>query len=104
MRFLLFEKITSGGMCMDVLLKLGIVLLVGLVGAKVARIFKLPNVSGYLVAGLFLGPSFFKLISSQDVETLAVISEFALAIIAFSIGSEFVLEDMKKLGSSIVII
>ncbi|NLJ73793.1 MAG: cation:proton antiporter [Firmicutes bacterium] len=89
---------------MDVLLKLGIVLLVGLVGAKVARIFKLPNVSGYLVAGLFLGPSFFKLISSQDVETLAVISEFALAIIAFSIGSEFVLEDMKKLGSSIVII
>lgn len=89
---------------MDILLKLGIVLVVGLVGGKVARIFKLPNVSGYLVAGLFLGPSFFKYISAADVDSLAVISEVALAVIAFSIGSEFVLKDMLKLGKSIVII
>lgn len=89
---------------MDVLLKLGIVLAVGLVGGKIARIFKLPNVSGYLVAGLFLGPSFTKLITAQDVDSLAVISEVALAIIAFSIGSEFVLKDMLKLGKSIVVI
>ena len=89
---------------MDVLLKIGIVLVVGLVGGKIARIFKLPNVSGYLVAGLFLGPSFFKYISAQDIDSLAVISEVALAIIAFSIGSEFVLKDMLKLGKSIVII
>lgn len=89
---------------MDVLLKIGIVLVVGLVGGKVARIFKLPNVSGYLVAGLFLGPSFFKYISAADIDSLSVISEVALAIIAFSIGSEFVFKDMLKLGKSIVII
>ncbi len=89
---------------MDVLLKIGIVLVVGLIGGKVARIFKLPNVSGYLVAGLFLGPSFFKYISAADTDSLAVISEVALAIIAFSIGSEFILKDMVKLGKSIVII
>lgn len=89
---------------MDILLKLGIVLVVGLVGGKVARIFKLPNVSGYLVAGLFLGPSFFKYVSAADIDSLAVISEVALAVIAFSIGSEFILKDMLKLGKSIVII
>lgn len=89
---------------MDVLLKIGVVLVVGLIGGKVARIFKLPNVSGYLVAGLFLGPSFFEYISAADAESLSVISEVALAIIAFSIGSEFVLKDMRKLGKSIVII
>ena len=89
---------------LDVLLKIGIVLVVGLMGGKVARIFKLPNVSGYLVAGLFLGPSFFKYISAADTDSLAVISEVALAIIAFSIGSEFILKDMVKLGKSIVII
>lgn len=89
---------------MDVLFKIGVVLVVGLIGGKVARIFKLPNVSGYLVAGLFLGPSFFKYISATDMNALSVISEVALAIIAFSIGSEFVLEDMRKLGKSIVII
>ena len=81
---------------MDVLLKLGLVLAVGLVGGKAARKVKLPNVSGYLVAGLFLGPSFARLITAQDVEALAVISEVALAIIAFSIGSEFVLDDRKR--------
>lgn len=89
---------------MNLLLKISIVLLVGIIGGKVARIFKLPNVSGYLVAGLFLGPSFFKFISGQDIETFSVISELALAIIAFSIGKEFIIKDMLKLGKSIVII
>ena len=89
---------------MDVLFKIGIVLVVGLVGGKAARMLKLPNVSGYLVAGLFLGPSFFRYISATDIDSMAVISEVALAIIAFSIGSEFVLKDMLKLGKSIIII
>lgn len=89
---------------MDVLLKLGIVLVVGLIGGKIARLFKLPNVSGYLVFGLLLGPSFARLISAGDVEAFAVISEFALGIIAFSIGSEFILKELKKLGKSIFII
>jgi len=88
----------------NLLLKISIVLLVGAIGGRVARIFKLPNVSGYLVAGLFLGPSFFKFVSGQDIETFSVINELALAIIAFSIGSEFVIKDMRKLGKSIIII
>lgn len=89
---------------MDLLLKISIVLLVGAIGGRVARIFKLPNVSGYLIAGLFLGPSFFKFVSSQDIETFSVINELALAFIAFSIGSEFIVKDMRKLGKSIIII
>lgn len=89
---------------MNLLLKISIVLLVGVIGGRVAKIFKLPNVSGYLVAGLLLGPSFLKLVSGQDIESFSVISELALAIIAFSIGNEFVVKDMLKLGKSIVII
>lgn len=89
---------------MNLLLKICIVLLVGIVGGKLAKILKLPNVSGYLVAGLFLGPSFLKLVSGQDIETFSVINELALAIIAFSIGNEFVVKEMRKLGKSIIII
>ncbi|HBB29789.1 MAG TPA: cation:proton antiporter [Clostridiales bacterium] len=89
---------------MNLLLKISIVMLVGIMGGKVARIFKLPNVSGYLVAGLFLGPSFFNIISSYDMESFSVINELALAAIAFSIGNEFVIKDMLKLGKTIVII
>ncbi len=89
---------------MDLLLKISIVLLVGIIGGKVAGIFKLPNVSGYLVAGLFLGPSFFKFVSAGDMNSFSVINELALAVIAFTIGSEFIIKDMLKLGKSIVII
>lgn len=89
---------------MDVLFKLAIVMVVGWLGGKLAKAFKLPSVSGYLVAGLFLGPSFFKLVSSHDMESFTIISEVALAIVAFSIGSEFILKDMMKLGKAIVII
>ncbi len=89
---------------MNLLLKISIILLTGAFGGKIARKFKLPNVSGYLVAGLFLGPSFFRFVSGQDIENFSAINELALAIIAFSIGSEFVVKDMRKLGKSIVII
>lgn len=89
---------------MNILLKICIVLVVGAMGGKIAEYFKLPNVSGYLVAGLLLGPSFTKYVSSGDIDSFSVISELALAIIAFSIGSEFIIKDMLKLGKSIVII
>lgn len=89
---------------LDVLFKISIVLVAGIIGGKVAKILKLPNVSGYLVAGLFLGPTFFRLISSQDGSKFSIISELALGIIAFSIGSEFVVKEMMKVGKAIFII
>ena len=89
---------------MDILLKISIILVVGLIGGKIAKIFKLPSVSGYLVAGLFLGVSFLNVVTMKDTETFSIVSELALAVIAFSIGSEFVIEDMMKVGKAVVII
>lgn len=89
---------------MDFLFKIGIVIIVGIIGGRLARHFKLPNVTGYLVAGLFIGPSIFKLLNSQDIETFTIVSEIALAAIAFSIGSEFELKSMLKVGKSIFVI
>lgn len=89
---------------MNVLLKIAIVLVVGIIGGRLAGLVKLPNVSGYLVFGLLLGPSFFNFISPADVQSFNIINELALAAIAFSIGNEFVLKEMKKIGKSIFII
>lgn len=89
---------------MNLILKICVILIVGVIGGKVAGLFKLPNVSGYLVAGLLLGPSFFYFVNGGDIESFSIISELALALIAFSIGSEFIINDMLKLGKSIVII
>lgn len=89
---------------MNLLLKISIVLFFGIIGGKVARLLKLPNVSGYLVAGLFLGPSFIKFINSYDIKSFSAINELALAVIAFTIGNEFIIKDMLKLGKSLVLI
>lgn len=77
---------------------------VGFLGGKLANLIKMPNVSGYLVAGLLLGPSFFNYVSVENAESLEIVSEMALAFIAFSIGSEFLVKSMIKYGKKIFII
>jgi Kef-type K+ transport system membrane component KefB len=79
-------------------------LAIGFIGGKLANLVKLPNVSGYLIIGLLLGPSFTNFVSSSDAKSLEVISELALAFIAFSIGSEFVIKDMKQYGKKVLVI
>lgn len=86
---------------LDIVLKITIALAVGFIGGKLVGLLKLPNVSGYLLIGLFLGSSFLNIVSLEDIEVLEIISELALAFIAFNIGSEFVINDMKKYGKRI---
>ena len=42
---------------MELIFKVAVVLIVGFIGGRLARKLKLPDVSGYLIMGLFLGPS-----------------------------------------------
>jgi Kef-type K+ transport system membrane component KefB len=93
---------------LNLIFKVAIVLIVGFIGGQVARKLKLPNVSGYLLFGLLLGPSlgliipgWNGLITGQDQLTLQFISEIALAFIAFSIGSEFNIVSVKKMGKEV---
>lgn len=89
---------------MNIILKISIILAVGFLGGKLADLLKLPNVSGYLIVGLLLGPTFFNFVTPEAGKSLEVISELALGFIAFSIGSEFILKDMIKYGKKIFII
>ncbi|WP_066502183.1 cation:proton antiporter [Abyssisolibacter fermentans] len=89
---------------MNTLLVLSISLLCGLLTAKLLNRFKLPSVTGYLIAGLFLGPSIFNIIPAEICTDIEYISEFALGIIAFNIGGSFELSYVKKLGKSIIIL
>lgn len=72
--------------------------------AKVVSILKLPNVTGYLLAGIIIGPSIFSLVPVEEVSKLAVISEAALSFIAYTIGSQLNIKFLKKTGAAIIII
>jgi len=82
---------------------LAVVVLSGLIFGKFAKYAKLPNVTGYLVAGLLLGP-IFGIVPVTIVHDFKVISEIALGFVAFSIGSEFKTSYLKRVGNSPIVI
>lgn len=88
----------------EILLHLGTILLVGFIVAKILGLFKFPEVTGYLIAGILIGPSVLGLIPEEAVKSFDIISEVALAFIAFSIGAELKFEDLKKVGTAIFVI
>ena len=96
----------------EILLGISIALIAGLISNRLIKLINLPNVTGYLLVGILLGPYFFSLfnnnitgvISEEMVESFGIIVDIALGFIAFSIGSEFKLKSIKKLGKGIITI
>ena len=85
-------------------LYLALALMLCLLMSKLMKVVKLPNVTGYLVIGLIFGPYCLKVIPADTLDSLGFISEIALGFIAFSIGAEFRISFLKKVGKSPVII
>ena len=83
------------------LLAVAIALTAGLILNRVVKKLGLPNVTGYLIAGLIIGPCILNLFSAEALANTKVITEVALGFIAFSIGAEFKFSDMKRIGASV---
>lgn len=88
----------------NTLFYLALILFSGLILGRAVKLIRLPNVTGYLIAGLIIGPYGFRLISANMVGDLELISEMALAFIAFTIGSEFKLSYIKRVGMMPIVI
>lgn len=73
---------------MNIPMALGIILLAGSGGGKLARYLNLPSVTGNLLAGLLVGPSVLNLVGRDTLAGFSPINELALGIIALSIGAE----------------
>jgi len=91
-------------MQMHTLFYVALAMIGGLLFSRLAKLAKLPNVTGYLVAGLLIGPSCLKLIPSEQLSGLNILTNLALGFIAFSIGGEFKLSSIKAIGKNVIII
>ena len=97
---------------MSTLLSVSIALLAGLLMTRAFKPLKLPSVTAYLIAGILIGPyclgnfgiEGLGFSSADAVTALGLVSEVALGFIAFSIGSEFELEELKKTGKQATVI
>ncbi len=97
---------------MQALLSLSVALFAGLMLSRLAKLVKLPAVTAYLVAGILVGPYLLGafnvpglgFISMADVHSYSILADVALGFIAFSIGNEFRLSQLKKTGKQATII
>ena len=97
---------------MEALLCLSISLIAGLLLSRLAKRLQLPAVTAYLVAGILVGPYVLGafgikglgFVSMDDVKSYSIICDVALGFIAFSIGNEFRLSQLKKIGKQATII
>lgn len=93
----------ASGMNNVILIDLGLILLLGIIFGNLAEYFKIPSVTGYLIAGLILGP-ITGLVTLDTLESYRYIGDIALGFIAFQVGNELWFGKLKKSGMKIVII
>lgn len=95
-----------------VLLSLSLALLFGLLLTRLAKLVGLPAVTGYLITGILLGPFCIGALgikglgftSLAEVNSFSILCDLALGFIAFSIGNEFRLSQLRKIGKQATVI
>ena len=95
----------------SIFLSLSVALLAGLLLSRLAKLVQLPAVTAYLIAGVLIGPFMLGAIGipgigivAEQLEGFGLVSDLALGFIAFAIGNEFRLSQLKKIGKQATVI
>ena len=83
---------------MDALTSLGLILLLALLAGHLVKAMRIPEVTGYILAGIALGPAALGWVSAENLLALELLSEVALGLILFSIGSVFEFSRFRRMG------
>ncbi len=97
---------------MNLFLAAAVALLAGLLLTRLTSLLRLPDVTAYLIAGVLVGPYCLGALgipgigfaSMEDLEQLSFINNAALGFIAFSIGNEFRLRQLRETGKQATIV
>ena len=97
----ILEKLPDGT---AILLSLSIILLAGFLMTRITKLLRLPNVSGYIIAGIIIGPYLLNLIPARIINGMNFFSDIALAFIAFGVGRFFKKETLRETGVGVILI
>ena len=87
-----------------ILIVLSVILFAGFIVTRLTNTLNLPKVSGYILAGILIGPYGLKLVPDVLIQNMGFISDLALAFIAFGVGKFFKKEVIRRTGRRIIII
>jgi Kef-type K+ transport system membrane component KefB len=84
------------------ILSVGVVLVAALVAGHLAQLARVPEVTGYLLVGVAIGPAGLDLVSHENLSALGFLSEVALGLILFNIGSIFEAANFRQVGPGVI--
>jgi Kef-type K+ transport system membrane component KefB len=87
---------------MNELTSLGLILLFALLVGHLVKFIRVPEVTGYLVAGMLVGPSVLGIVSHETLQSLHIFSEVGLGLILFSVGAVFEVGRVRAIGRRLV--
>jgi Kef-type K+ transport system membrane component KefB len=87
---------------MNEILSVGLILIAALLSGHLAQLMRVPEVTGYLLVGVVIGPAALDLISHENITTLGFLSDVALGLILFNIGSIFEAANFRRVGPGVV--
>jgi Kef-type K+ transport system membrane component KefB len=87
---------------MNEILSVGLILMSAVMAGHLAQLVRVPEVTGYLLIGVLIGPAALDLITHENITTLGFLSEVALGLILFNIGSIFEATNFRSVGRGVV--
>lgn len=91
-------------MRLDELFSVALVILLGILGGKLSHRLRIPRVTGYMLTGLFFGPSVLGIITPHSLQQIALLNDIALGLILFAIGGEIEWRHLRSMGKSVLMI
>jgi len=89
---------------MNELSSLGLILLLALGAGHLVKFARVPEVTGYILAGIVLGPSLLGWVSARNLSALEILSEVALGLILFSVGTVFEASRFARVGRQVLLL
>jgi len=86
------------------LLSTGTLLISGYFLGKLSALIRLPEITGYIIAGFILGDSTLGIVHHEMSKSLQVVTDVALGLIALTIGGEFLISKLKRMGGEVLIL
>lgn len=87
-----------------IIISVALMLLSGFAMTRLTKLLRLPNVTGYILAGILIGPYVLNLVPETVVHGMDFLADIALAFIAFSTGEFFRFRTLKKNGPRVIVI
>ena len=100
----LYDKLNTEAPVAVIIISISIMLMIGFLMTRVTKLFKLPNVTAYIITGILIGPYCLNLIPKSVIDGTSFLPDIALAFIAFSTGEFFRFDTLKKNGFRVLIV